>query len=138
MSFGIGKDALVKKGSNNVLGIGKWTVTGGQNRLVEISSFGDQVDKHDFSTFDPGTVQFDGLSDPDDTNGQVALETAFNAQTALTDLYFYYTATKFLAVDVGGSILLTEIGPFDVDRNGLKKVSFKGQVSGAKMARFGS
>ena len=139
MTPAVGKVGKVMYGSVKVAGLGTFTLSGYEAQTLEKTEFGDTIQSFVFGgAGNPGTVEFSGLLDPTDTTGQRAIDTACTAETLLTNLYFYISATKYWAVDAGGSILITKCKASALDKNGLGTVSFTGKVSGAAMSLYGT
>lgn len=135
-----GRTARVMYGSNTIAGIGEFNLSGVTVELVEDTDFEDTVKSFlRVGADDPGTISFSGNYDPDDTNGQVALNALSATTTGFTNLYFYDqygagaagTTYSFWRTSSGGSILLTKFKNLGMQKNGLGKVEFTGQVSGA-------
>lgn len=131
-----GRLAKVMYGSVVVAGIGEWSMSGFVPDVVEDTAFGDTVKSWvNAGIADAGEVSFSGNYDPDDTNGQVALNALADATVGLTNLYFYESTNVFWRVSSGGTIVLTEVQPIKFIKNGLATCSFKGKISAAKMQR---
>lgn len=131
-----GRLAKVMYGSNVIAGLGTWEMTGFKADLQEATAFGDTV-----KTFiragidDAGMVRFSGNYDPDDTNGQVAINALKTVTTGLTNLYFYETTSVFWRVASGGTILLSTFNAITMQKNAIGSINFEGQVSAAAMER---
>lgn len=139
MTPAVGKVGKVMYGAIKVAGMGTFTLSGYEAQILEKTEFGDTIQKFVFGgAANPGTVEFSGLLDPTDTNGQRAIDTACTAETPLTNLYFYISATKYWAVDAGGEILITKCKSGALDKNGLGTTTFAGKVSGAAMSLYGT
>ena len=133
-----GRLAKVMYGSVTIAGIGEWSMSGFVPDVVEDTAFGDDVKSWvNAGIADAGEVMFSGNYDPDDTNGQVALNALADNVLGLTNLYFYESTSKFWRVKAGGSIILTEVQPIKFIKNGLATVSFKGKISAKAMERVG-
>ena len=131
-----GRLAKVMYGSTLVAGIGTWSMSGFVPDVVEDTAFGDTVKKwKEAGTGDAGTISFEGNYDPDDTNGQVALNALANTGAELTNLYFYETTNKFWRVQSGGCIILDKFNAVTMVKNGLGTVSFSGKISAKPMER---
>lgn len=142
MSRKSGRTARVMYGANTVAGIGVFNLSGISVQLEEDTEFGDTVKSFlRVGTDDPGTISFSGNYDPDDTNGQVALNALSATTIGFTNFYFYDqygagaagTTYSFWRVASGGSIFITKFKNCGMQQNGLGKVEFTGQVSGALM-----
>jgi len=131
-----GRLAKVMYGSVVVAGIGEWSMSGYVPDVVEDTAFGDTVKSWiNAGIADAGEVSFSGNYDPDDTNGQVALNALASSTVGLTNLYFYESTSVFWRVGSGGTIVLTEVQPIKFIKNGLATCSFKGKISNAAMQR---
>lgn len=131
-----GRLAKVMYGSVVVAGIGEWSMSGFVPDVVEDTAFGDTVKSWvNAGIADAGEVSFSGNYDPDDANGQVALNALADSVVGLTNLYFYETTNVFWRVKAGGTIVLTEVQPIKFIKNGLATVSFKGKISAKAMER---
>lgn len=131
-----GKTAKVMYGSVVIAGIGEWSMSGFVPDVVEDTAFGDDVKSFvNAGIADAGEVTFSGNYDPDDTNGQVALNALADSVVGLTNLYFYESTNVFWRVKSGGSIILTQVQNPRFIKNGLATVSFTGKISGKAMER---
>ena len=131
-----GRLAKVMYGSVVVAGIGEWSMSGFVPDVVEDTAFGDEVKSWvNAGIADAGEVMFSGNYDPDDANGQVALNDLADSVVGLTNLYFYESTNVFWRVKAGGSIVLTEVQPLKFIKNGLATCSFKGKISSKAMER---
>lgn len=133
-----GRLAKVMYGSVVIAGLGEWSMSGFVPDIVEDTAFGDTVKKWKRAGIDDaGEVSFSGNYDPDDTNGQVALNALATVDGGLTNLYFYETTNKFWRVASGGEIVLTKFNAVSMSKSGLGSVSFTGKISGKAMERVG-
>lgn len=131
-----GKTAKVMYGSVTIAGIGEWSMSGFVPDVVEDTAFGDEVKSFvNAGIADAGEVTFSGNYDPDDTDGQVALNALADSVVGLTNLYFYESTSVFWRVKAGGSIILTQVQNPKFIKNGLATVSFTGKISGKAMER---
>ena len=104
--------------------------------VKENTAFGDTVMKwKEAGIGDAGTIAFDGMYDPADTTGQVALNALADTGTELTNLYFYESTSVFWRVAAGGAIILDKFNVINMAKNDLAKVSFSGKVSAKRMER---
>jgi hypothetical protein len=137
-----GKAGKVMYGSVVVANITQWSASGFKMEVVSVDTpFGTTGAKTYIATQigDAGTVSFEGNYDPADTTGQAALATMAKTGLGCTNLYLYETAAAFWRVGAGGSIFVTNGGePTTMPRNGIGKVKFDAQVSGAYLERAGS
>lgn len=133
-----GKLAKVMYGSVVIAGLSSWSVSGYEPQILEDTEFGDTVQSFVFGgAGNPGTVTFSGNYDSTDT-GQSTFATACKAEIALSNLYFYETASKYWAVGAGGLILPTKCDAITMERNSLGKIDFSGKISAAKLCVYGS
>jgi hypothetical protein len=131
-----GRLAKVMYGSVVVAGIGEWSMSGFVPDVVESTAFGDSIKSWvNAGIADAGEVTFSGNYDPDDTNGQVALNALATSAVGLTNLYFYESTSVFWRVASGGTIVLTEVSQKKFVKNGLATCTFKGKVSAKAMER---
>jgi hypothetical protein len=131
-----GRLAKVMYGSVIVAGIGTWSMSGFVPDIAEDTAFGDTVKKWKRAGIDDaGSVSFDGLYDPADTTGQVALNALATNTSGLTNLYFYESTSVFWRVAAGGEIVLDKFNVIGMSKNGLATVSFSGKVSAKTMER---
>jgi hypothetical protein len=94
MAFKSGKDCKVTLGSNTVVGMGTWSISGITADQMDASAFGDNWKSFEFGMKDGGTITFSGIADPADTTGQEALQLANLNNTDLTNLYLYIDDTS--------------------------------------------
>jgi len=124
--------------TSKVLGAGNYNVSGATRKTVEISEFGDDIDVFEFMTADGGTISLtDVLYDPTDAQ-QLAFVAACTTPLKLDNnstsgLHLWVNSSSKLKVGSSGHILMTQAGGVDMQRNGMAKTSFNGQVSGAFM-----
>jgi len=139
-----GRKVRVMYGANTVANIGTITASGYTAGLLEDTSFGDTVKTWTRAGIDDaGEITFSGNYDPDDTNGQAALNALKTTTSGLTNLYFYDqygagaagTTYSFWRVASGGDIKLSNFNAFTLEKNSLGTVSFNGKVSGAALER---
>lgn len=134
-----GKNAKVMYGSNVIAGQVEWSMSGFMQSTVETTAFGDTVKTYIAAdASDPGTISFNGNYDPTDSSGQLALEAVLAAGSGLTNLYLYANTNTFWRVSSGGEIIVTKTSNITLPRNGIGKITFEGQVSGAKMEQVGT
>jgi len=138
-----GKFCKVTYGTTQILGAGKFTLSGLTRKTIEASEFGDDIDVFEFGTADGGTIEIsDVLYDPTDSTGQVMLDALIAGSlkslgnNLTSGLRFYVNSTSYRQVGTSGTILITNGYKLDVDRNGLAKCGFTGQVSGAPMVLY--
>lgn len=146
MSAKAGKDCKVTLGSDTILGIGNWQISGKTRAEIDSTSFGDQYATYLLGIIESGTISFSGNYRADDTTGQLALEEAFDADTEITNLRLYIDNTSYFepcqttsylhpaATDSGNtklsSVRVTSTDK-SVDKGGLVTVDFTAKVSGS-------
>jgi hypothetical protein len=131
-----GRLAKVMYGSVVIAGIGTWSMSGFIPDVAEDTAFGDTVKKWKRAGIDDaGSVSFEGMYDPADTNGQVALNALATNTAGLTNLYFYESTSVFWRVASGGEIVLDKFNVVGFSKSGLATVSFSGKVSAKQMER---
>ena len=124
--------------TSKVLGAGVWAISGGTRKTVDVSEFGDDVDKFDFATADGGTISITGVNlDPTDPE-QNTLRSCMENKTKLINSTtsgprFWINSTSYYTIGTSGEILMTNSTPVQADRNNVAKTSFEGKVSGAFM-----
>ncbi|MEN6464445.1 MAG: hypothetical protein ABFD62_04610 [Syntrophaceae bacterium] len=134
-----GRLAKVVYNGNTIAGLGTWSMSGFVPDIQEDTAFGDTVKKWKRAGIDDaGEVSFSGNYDPDDTNGQVALNALSTVDGGVTLLYFYETTTMFWRVAAGGEIVLTKFNAVTMSKNALGTVEFTGKISGKAMERVGT
>lgn len=131
-----GRLAKVMYGSTVIAGMGTWAMSGFIPEVQEDTAFGDTVKSWKQAGIgDAGEVSFSGNYDPDDTNGQVALNALANTDAELTNLYFYESTSVFWRVEDGGAIVLTKFNAINMDKNALGTIDFTGKISAKPMER---
>lgn len=136
MAAKVGKLASVKNNGTKVAGMGTFNLSGFTRDTLEDTEFGDDIKTYLFGMGDGGTVDFNGIYDPADTTGQVALDALCAAGTSLgtgtAGLAFYIDSTSYWSLDAG-AMLLTKSHAVSMDKNGLGQISFSAKISGGKM-----
>jgi len=124
--------------TSKVLGAGVFSISGGTRKTVDVSEFGDDVDKFDFATADGGTISISGvIYDPVDAE-QITLRNCMETKVKLTNSTtsgprFWINSTSYHTIGTSGEILITQAGEITTDRNNVAKTKFEGKVSGAFM-----
>jgi len=139
-----GIDCKVTIGSNNILGMGTWTIGGGSVAELDDTEFGDDYADMVLGLITGGNVSFNGLYKKDDTQGQDLVRQAFFHRSDLTDIRFYVDDTSYYTPNsttaAGGGlpanvpvshINITAEPQTSADRSGLMQVSFSGRCVGA-------
>lgn len=142
----VGKNAKVALGTDKVLGIGTWALSGVQREKIDDSEFGDERKKYVFGMIDGGIISFSGNHKITDTTGQTALEEAYDANTELTTLRLYVNNTSYYepcqttgylhpANTTGNNTILSYVNitaaNVNTDRAALAQVDFQADVSGS-------
>ena len=145
MAIKVGKDCKVTLGSDTIVGMGTWSVSGITADQLESSAFGDNWKTYEFGMKDGGTISFNGLYDPADTTGQEELMQANIENTDITTLRLYVDNTSYLepcqttgyfspSTTTGNDTELSHVNvtSYDInsDKSGLMSVSFMAKVSG--------
>jgi len=142
MSSRSGRLARVLYDGNTIAGLSRWNLSGYKVAFGSADCMGDTVQKFErVDSDDPGMVSFEGNYDPDDANGQTAINAIKATTTGMTNLYFYevYDVTNddfvFWRVASGGDIKIETFDAVDMPKNGMGRITFSGRVSGAAMER---
>lgn len=128
-----GKDCKVTDGTNKILGMGTWSISGITSEQFEDTEFEDDWKSYQYGLKDGGEVSFSGYYDSADTAGQDVLRTANENDTELTDLRFYVDSTSYWRPNSTGdpaSFILISSWEINADKSGLVVVTFTGKVSG--------
>ena len=73
----IGRECKVTLGSNQILGMGTWTISGGSYGELDDTEFGDDSEQILHGIRTGGEVTFSGKYKADDTQGQEMIKSAF-------------------------------------------------------------
>ncbi len=119
-----GKGGSVKVGANTVAGISNWSLDPTMN-TAEITALGDSAKSHIATIYEWSGSLEGSYRAHDDTNGQIALQTAFLAGTPVT-LNLYVDSTHYYS----GSAIITGM-PVKVDVGDKVGISFPFQGTGA-------
>jgi len=137
-----GRTGRVMYGANTIANIDNFMIGGTKISLQGYAGFEDTVKKFvRVDADDPGTISFSGNYDPNDTNGQIAINALKSVKSGLTNLYFYDqygagaagTTYSFWRVASGGEILIDTFNAVTMSKNDIGKTNFTGHVSGAYM-----
>lgn len=93
-----GRYASVKLASNIIANLGSWNIDINMAE-IDVSVFGSTWGKS-IPGMNKWTGGVEGFYDPDDTNGQAALETKALAATKITNARFYIDSTSYWTPDV--------------------------------------
>ena len=139
-----GRDAKVTLGANIILGLGSWSITGGNFAELDDTAFGDESMQALRGLRTGGSVTFSGNYKKDDTRGQDMIKTAFWNKSDLTDIRFYVDDTSYYTPNSttaagGGLPAETDIShikiftepTITVNMGDLAKTDFTGKIEGA-------
>jgi len=121
----MGRFASIKIGSALVQNMGRWTLDIRSDE-IDVSCFGTVWGKMMIG-MQRWTATLEGMYDPADTTGQLALQEAEIAATKLTDVRLYINTTSYWCPDVTGE---TNAGAFisgvsvSHDKAGVASVTF--------------
>ena len=91
----VGRDAKVTLGANIILGLGTWSITGGNFAEIDDTAFGDESMQTLRGLRTGGEVAFSGNYKKDDTQGQDMIKLAYWNKSDLTDIRFYVDDTSY-------------------------------------------
>jgi len=125
-------------GEHTIAEIGSYTLSGFTVDPIEITAFGDEAKDFIPGMGDPGTMEVAGNYDPDDAEGQTALENACDLGTELTAgmIKFWLDASTYLTPKSGGCIIITKCKAIGMDKSGVGTISFSGKLSGASLEQI--
>lgn len=128
----VGKDAKVSLGANKVLGMGTWKMSGVKTDLLESTEFGDDWKTFKVGLKDGGDITFSGLYDKTDTSGQVALRTANENNTQITDIRFYVDSTSYYTPTTTNPLSYCYVTGYSIgaDKSSLIPTDFSLKLSG--------
>lgn len=145
-SVKIGKNCKVTLGTNSILGMGTWSLSGITADELECSEFGDNWKRYEFGMKDGGTISFSGFFDPADVTGQNTLRAANVQNTDVTTLRLYVDNTSYFepcrttqyfgpgALSTGYDTFLSHVNitsyNVSADKSGLMNIEFTGRVTG--------
>lgn len=133
MGFKAGNNAKVTLGSNTVVGMGNWKLSGITADLLESTAFGDTAKQYMAGLIDYGTVEFGGLYDPADTAGQNVLLSAMLNNSKIGNIRLYVDNTSYWTPNVtlvpAAGMILQSV-PIGMDKSGLGTISFSGKCTG--------
>ena len=125
-----GRIVKVEYNGNTVAGQGTWTLGGFTREVIEEDSWDLDVKKKYFGVGDGGTITFSGLSDPDDTNGQLLIDSCcLNSSLTGVTLKFYTDNTSYWRPDTGADILITKCQSITMEKSGMGTVDFEGTLT---------
>ena len=140
----VGIDCKVTIGSDAIVGLGTWTISGGSYAELDDTDFGDDDNRILRGLRTGGTVTFAGKYKKDDTTGQNKIRDAYWLKSDLTTLQFWVDDTSYYTPNsttgAGGGLpaetmvshikILTEPN-ISVDKAGLATIEFAGKIEGA-------
>ena len=140
----VGKDCKVTIGSDTIVGIGTWSISGGSYAELDNTAMGDDDYKSLRGIRTGGTVTFSGLYKKDDSSGQDKIRDAYWLKSDLTTLRFYvddssyYTPNSTTAAGGGlpagtmvSHIKILSEPNITFDKGDLGKIDFEGKIEGA-------
>jgi hypothetical protein len=133
LGFKAGNKAKVTLGTNTVVGMGNWKLSGISVDLLETTAFGDTAKQFITGLLDYGGITFGGLYDPGDSTGQQTLVSANinNSKIANVRLYVddnsYWTPNVTVLSAAGMIMQSISIGQ---DKSGLGTIEFSGKCTG--------
>lgn len=132
MSFKKGKNCKVSIGSDKVVGIGTWSLSGVTSDMLEDTEFGDTWKSYQFGLKDGGTISFEGLYDPDDATGQDVLRDALENDDDIANLRLYIDNTSYWTPKTTSPTSHVNVTAWDVkaDKSGLMAATFSCKISG--------
>lgn len=99
MSYYYGKTGSMKLSTNVVVQVRNWKLTA-DTKTQDLTALGDTYDK-EIPVSNKWTAKAEALFDLTDTNGQLALMTAYQNSTKITDIRFYVDGSKYWSPDTG-------------------------------------
>jgi hypothetical protein len=125
-------------GNHTIAEIGQYTLSGFTVDPIEVTAFGDEAKDFIPGMGDPGTMEISGNYDPNDAEGQTALETACDNGTELGPgtIKFYLDASTYLTPKTGGCIIITKCKAIAMDKSGVGTISFSGKLSAAALEQL--
>lgn len=133
MGFKTGSNAKVTLGSDTVVGMGNWKLSGITADLLESTAFGDSAKQYMTGLIDYGTVEFGGLYDPADTTGQNILLSALLNNSKIANVRLYVDNTSYWTPNVTGvsaAGMILQSCPIGMDKGALGTISFSGKCTG--------
>ena len=140
----VGRYAKVTLGANLILGLGTWSITGGNFAELDDTAFGDESMQTLRGLRTGGEVAFSGNYKADDTQGQDQIKLAYWSKSDLTDIRFYVDDTSYYTPNSttaagGGLPAETDISHIKIyteptitmDMGDLAKTEFTGKIEGA-------
>lgn len=127
-----GRYAHVKVGTNEVAGVGNWSMDGVTLDQIDTTSFGSVWKTFEAGMSDGGQVTFEGYYDITNTNGQAVLIDANANGTHLTSLRFYIDSTSYYSCELTTPASYIIITNFNLkhDKADIARISFTGKISG--------
>ena len=139
-----GRECKVTIGSDIIVGIGTWSITGGAWAEIEDTAMGDDDYSFIRGIKTGGSIAFAGNYKKDDVTGQDKIRDAYWLKSDLTDLRFYVDDTSYYTPNsttaAGGGLpaetmishikIMTEPN-ISFDKNGLGAIDFAGKINGA-------
>lgn len=134
MGLKVGRKGKVVLGTYSIANMSVWELGPMTTEEIETTQFGDEFDHYDFGVGRFGTLTVTGQYNPDDTTGQVLIESAWKNKSLLANLKLYINSVSYWTPDVTNDsysgVLITSYGAIRHDRAGVGEVAFGGRVSG--------
>ena len=133
LGFKAGNKAKVTLGSDTVVGMGNWKLSGIAVDLLETTSFGDTAKQFITGLLDYGGITFGGLYDPGDTTGQQILVSANINNSKIANVRLYVDASSYWTPNVtvlsAAGMIMQSIS-VGQDKSGLATIEFSGKCTG--------
>jgi hypothetical protein len=133
LGFKAGNNAKVTLGTNTVVGMGNWKLSGIAVDLLETTSFGDTAKQFITGLLDYGGVTFGGLYDPGDSTGQQLLVSANINNSKIANVRLYVDANSYWTPNVtvlSAAGMLMQSVAIGQDKSGLGTIEFSGKCTG--------
>ena len=133
MAFWSGVNQKVTLGTNTVVGMGNWKLTGITTDLLESTSFGDTAKQYMTGLLDYGEVSFGGLYDVADTTGQTMLLSALSANSKIGNIRLYVNSASYWTPNVtavSASGMYVRSASIGADKSGLATIEFAARATG--------
>ena len=138
-----GRACKVTLGSNNVLGMGSWEISGGAVEELDVTEFGNDYQEIELGVVTGGTCSFSGIYKKSDTQGQDILRAAFYLKSDIWDIRFYVDSVSYFTPNTttgagGGLPASSQISYINLiseptisaELAGVVQISFTGKLSG--------
>ena len=133
LGFKAGNKSKVTLGSDTVVGMGNWKLSGISVDLLETTSFGDTAKQFITGLLDYGGITFGGLYDPGDSTGQQILVSANINNSKIANVRLYVDANSYWTPNVtvlSAAGMLMQSVSIGQDKSGLGTIEFSGKCTG--------